>query len=56
MKPLILAVALLGAGPTATLQAQTMRWASQGDAQTMDPHVAERGSHQLDQPARSTSG
>ena len=37
MKPLILAVALLGAGTTATLQAQTMRWASQGDAQTMDP-------------------
>ena len=50
MKPLILAVALLGAGTTATLQAQTMRWASQGDAQTMDPRVAERGPDQLDQP------
>ncbi len=37
MKPLILAVALLGAGITTTLHAQTMRWASQGDAQTMDP-------------------
>ena len=37
MKPLILAVALLGAGTAATLHAQTMRWASQGDAQTMDP-------------------
>ena len=37
MKPLILALALLGAGTTASLHAQTLRWASQGDAQTMDP-------------------
>ncbi len=37
MKPFLLAVALLGAGTTLTLHAQTMRWASQGDAQTMDP-------------------
>ncbi len=37
MKPLLLAVALLGAGLATTVSAQTMRWASQGDAQTMDP-------------------
>jgi peptide/nickel transport system substrate-binding protein len=37
MKPFLLAAALLGAGTTLTLHAQTMRWASQGDAQTMDP-------------------
>ena len=35
---LLFSAALLAALSLATAQAQTLRWASQGDAQTMDPH------------------
>src|SRR4051794_20855719 len=39
MKLRIAAALLAAAGfATASLHAQTLRWASQGDAQTMDPH------------------
>ncbi len=38
MKLLITTAALLAALATAGAQAQTLRWASQGDPQTMDPH------------------
>ena len=34
----LLSFALLAALALAQAQAQTLRWASQGDAQTMDPH------------------
>jgi peptide/nickel transport system substrate-binding protein len=38
MKPLFTAFALAAALAAAGAQAQTLRWASQGDPQTMDPH------------------
>jgi peptide/nickel transport system substrate-binding protein len=38
MKSLIATVALLAALASVGSQAQTLRWASQGDPQTMDPH------------------
>ena len=36
----LLSFALLAALSLTSAQAQTLRWASQGDAQTMDPHSA----------------
>ncbi len=39
----ILAAALLAALACAPLQARTLRWASQGDALTMDPHAQNEG-------------
>ena len=38
--PGLLAAALASFGPA---QAQTLRWASQGDPQTMDPHSQNEG-------------
>ena len=37
----VLAVAALGAGPA--LEAKTLRWASQGDILTFDPHAQNEG-------------
>ena len=38
LKPMKLALALLAVALSLNTQAQTLRWASQGDMQTLDPH------------------